>query len=103
MERTMAAMVTEEFQNIAPLVVSPKAACLLIDCSTTRLYELLNSGEISSYRDGKSRKIIVASLKDLIERRLREEGAKEQRGWTERATLARVKKRKLMRPTGHKL
>jgi excisionase family DNA binding protein len=103
MERTMAALVTEESHNVAPLVVSPKAACLLIDCSNTRLYELLNSGEISSYRDGKSRKIIVASLKDLIERRLREEVSKEQRGWTERATLARVKKRKLMRPTGHQL
>jgi hypothetical protein len=103
MERTMASSVTEESHNIAPLVTSPKVARVLIDCSMTRLYELLNSGEISSYRDGKSRKIIVSSLKDLIERRLREEAAKEKRGWTERATLARVKKRKLMRPTGHQL
>jgi excisionase family DNA binding protein len=97
----MATSVTEESQNIAPLVTSPKVACVVIDCSMTRLYELLNSGEISSYRDGKSRKIPVASLKDHIARRLREEGAKEKRGWTERATLARVKKRKLMRQTGH--
>jgi len=99
----MAASVTEDSQNIAPLVTSPKVARVLIDCSMTRLYELLNSGEITSYRDGKSRKIIVASLNDLIERRLREEGSKELRGWTERATLARIKKRRLTPPEGHKL
>ena len=82
--------------NIEPFVVSPKGACVLIDCSITRLYELLNSGEINSYRDGKSRKIVVASIKDFIERRLRDETCKERRGWTERATLARATKRKLL-------
>ena len=96
----MTAAVAEHSQNFSPLVVSPKGACLLINCSITRLYELLNAGEISSYRDGKSRKIIVASIKDFIERRLREESGKEPRRWTERANLARVKKRNLTSSRG---
>src|SRR5258707_13234401 len=95
MERAMVASVAKESQHVAPLVVSPKRACLLIDCSITRLYELLNSKEISSYRDGKSRKIVVASIKAFIERRLREEIAKEPFRGTERATQVRIAKRKL--------
>jgi hypothetical protein len=69
----------------------------------TRLYKHLNSGEISSYRDGKSRKIIVESITEFVERRLREETGKERSGWTERATKARVKKRKLLARSEHQL
>jgi hypothetical protein len=56
----------------APLVVRPARAMVMLDCGFTQLYELLNSGELKSYREGKSRKIIVKSIYDLIERRLRE-------------------------------
>jgi excisionase family DNA binding protein len=100
MELAMAVAAAEHSQNFCPLVVSPKGACELIDCSITHLYELLNTGEISSYRDGKSRKIIVASIREFIDRRLREESCKEPRRWTERATLARVKKRNLTSSRG---
>jgi excisionase family DNA binding protein len=56
--------------NDEPLLVKPKQACRLLSCGNTRLYELLNSGEIASFRDGGSRKIVMASLKNFIERRL---------------------------------
>lgn len=85
-------------ENIAPLVASPKAVGRMIDSGLTRVYELINSGEIQSYRDGKARKIIVASVEAYVERQLGLEGLKEQRGWTERATQARIKKRKLAPP-----
>jgi excisionase family DNA binding protein len=69
--------------NSEPLVVKPKEARRLLSCGNTHLYELLSTGEIASFRDGRSRKIVVASLKNFIERRLsssnRQTKAKEER------------------------
>jgi len=57
------------------LVVKPRSACLLLDCGMTYLYDLINAGEIDSFKDGKSRKITTASIKAYIARRL--EASKE--------------------------
>jgi hypothetical protein len=51
------------------LIVKPRTAWKMLSCSNTRGYELLNSGELVSFKDGKSRKITVASIKDYITRR----------------------------------
>ena len=56
-----------------PLVVKPKAAWKLLACSNTRGYELLSAGELESFLDGRSRKIIVASIHRYIARRLEPE------------------------------
>jgi hypothetical protein len=53
-----------------PLVVSPAKAMSMLDCGRTRLYQLLARGEIESYRDGKSRKILVASILARVARLL---------------------------------
>jgi hypothetical protein len=53
-----------------PLVVSPRRARCMLDCGTTRLYELLAAQELTSYKDGKSRKITVASIEKYITRRI---------------------------------
>jgi hypothetical protein len=52
------------------LVVSPRRARHMLDCGVTRLYDLLNAGEIESFLDGRSRKITVASIQAYIQRRL---------------------------------
>jgi hypothetical protein len=78
-----------------PLVVSPRRARQMLDCSMTRLYELINSGEIQSYRDGKSRKAVVSSIKAHIARQLEAEASKARVGWTDSATQARLLKRKI--------
>jgi hypothetical protein len=52
------------------LLVSPRRACHLLDCGTTRLYELLDDGEVESFLDGRSRKIIVESICRYIAKRL---------------------------------
>ena len=52
------------------LVVSPRRAKHMLDCGNTRLYELLNSEELESYLDGRSRKIIVESIRRYIDKRL---------------------------------
>lgn len=58
-----------------PLVISPARAKAILDCGTTRLYELIAAGELESFRDGKSRKITVASIKARIARKLAESRA----------------------------
>jgi hypothetical protein len=58
-----------------PLVVSPSKAMAMLDCGRTRLYQLLNAKELESYRDGKSRKITVASIQARIYRLLQQSEA----------------------------
>jgi hypothetical protein len=76
---------------IEPLVVSPARAKVMLDCGTTRLYELIDAGELESFKDGKSRKITVSSIKARIERKLAESRgammrhALQHRGWPKSA------------------
>jgi excisionase family DNA binding protein len=53
-----------------PLVVKPKVAWTMLGCGNTRGYELLAAGELDSYKDGRSRKITVASIKGYVARQL---------------------------------
>ena len=59
-----------EISDLEPLVVKPKVAWKMLACGNTRGYELLAAGELESYKEGRSRKITVASIKALIARRL---------------------------------
>jgi excisionase family DNA binding protein len=52
------------------LLVKPKAAWRMLGCSNTHGYELLAAGELDSFRDGRSRKITVESIRRYIARRL---------------------------------
>jgi hypothetical protein len=56
--------------DIGPLVVKPKIAWIMLQCSNTRGYELLAAGELESFLDGRSRKITVESIRRYIARRL---------------------------------
>lgn len=85
--------------DLSPLVVSPKKACVMLDCSMTQFYKLLNTGQIESYCDGKSRKAIVASINAHIARKLEQEAKKEPTRWTERATKVRMAKRSIKAKT----
>jgi hypothetical protein len=61
---------TTEIAKDARLVVSPKRAQHMLDIGNTKFYELLNSGELVSFKTGKSRKITVESIVKYIERQL---------------------------------
>jgi hypothetical protein len=52
------------------LVVSPRTACLMLSCSHKRLYQLLADGQLDSFKENRSRKITVASIRLLIARGL---------------------------------
>jgi hypothetical protein len=53
-----------------PLVVRPRAAKKLLQTGHRRLYELLNAGELESFKDGRSRKITMRSIRAYIDRKL---------------------------------
>jgi excisionase family DNA binding protein len=55
---------------VEALVVSPHQTGVMLSCGRTRVYELLEAGELDSFRDGRARKITVASIHRYIERRL---------------------------------
>lgn len=52
-----------------PLLVSPREACRLLSIGLTRLYEILNAGELDSFLIGRSRRITLVSLHRFVERR----------------------------------
>jgi hypothetical protein len=56
--------------EVAPLLAKPKEARRMLACGNTRLYELLGTGELESFLDGRSRKITVDSIRRYIAQRL---------------------------------
>jgi excisionase family DNA binding protein len=65
--------------NATPLIVKPRDAEIMLNCSHKRLYELLNAGELESFRDGGSRKITVESINAYIKRKLQSAAAERHR------------------------
>ena len=63
----------------APLVASPNQTMRAIQVSRKKLYELINSGQLESYTEGKSRRITIKSINEYIERRLAAEVARRGR------------------------
>ena len=56
--------------ELGPLVVKPRQAELMLSCGHKKLYQLLAAGDLQSFRDGSSRKIVVESIRQYIARRL---------------------------------
>jgi excisionase family DNA binding protein len=52
------------------LVVDVGTAGAMLGKCKDRVYDLLRSGELESYRDGRSRRITVASIKRYVDRQL---------------------------------
>ncbi|MFZ2158171.1 MAG: helix-turn-helix domain-containing protein [Bradyrhizobium sp.] len=63
----------------APLVASPNQAMKALLVSRATLYTLINTGELESYTDGRSRKITVESINAYVRRRLAAESARRGR------------------------
>jgi excisionase family DNA binding protein len=61
-----------------PLVASPNETMVTLRIGREKLYQLLNSGQLESYREGGSRRILWRSIEAYVERRLKEEA--ERRG-----------------------
>jgi excisionase family DNA binding protein len=61
-----------------PIVASVNETMATLKIGREKIYQLLNSGELESYREGGSRKILWRSIEAYVERRLKEES--ERRG-----------------------
>jgi hypothetical protein len=57
------------------LVASPNQTMIALGIGRAKLYELINAGELDSYVEGSSRKILWDSIHALIKRRLAAEAA----------------------------
>jgi hypothetical protein len=55
---------------VKPLVVGMTKAEALLDSGPDTLYDLIKSGELESYLEGKRRKITMRSIERLIQKRL---------------------------------
>jgi predicted DNA-binding transcriptional regulator AlpA len=62
-----------------PLVASPNQAMTALGIGRAKLYEKINSGELESYVDGGSRKILWNSIHAFIKRRLEAEATRRGR------------------------
>jgi excisionase family DNA binding protein len=56
--------------DLEPLAVTPRQACFLLSVCNTHLYELIRSGELESYLDGRARRITMHSIHRRIKRLL---------------------------------
>ena len=61
---------TGQSKDSDPLIVKPSGACRMLNCGRTHLYALLRAGEIDSLLDGRSRKVVVQSIHQYIQRKL---------------------------------
>ena len=55
---------------IEPLGVSPRQAGQLLNIGNTRTWQLMRSGQLETYREGRSRKITMRSIRARHERQL---------------------------------
>jgi hypothetical protein len=60
-------------ESVEPIAVRPKVAQKMGGWGHTRLYQLIASGELESYRDGRARMITVRSIKARAARLLSEQ------------------------------
>ena len=63
--------------SVAPLAVPPSQAARMLSMGISRLYRLLRTGKLVSYRDGRSRRVLVTSIHEHIARQL----AADTDGW----------------------
>jgi hypothetical protein len=80
-----------------PLWVRPKVAAVMLDCGVTRVYELMERGELEHCLDGAARKILTASIKSFIERTVKAQEGKRVREWRG-SRIGKARKNRLAPP-----
>ena len=86
--------------TIEPLVVGTTEAQRMGGWGKTKLFELLEAGELQSYLDGRVRRITTASIHERIRKKLEESGSTKRD--MSRITAASIEKRSRQKTTGLK-
>jgi excisionase family DNA binding protein len=68
-----------KFSDTRPIVASVNETMSALQIGREKIYQLLKSGELESYREGSSRKILWRSIDEYVQRRLAAE-AKRRAG-----------------------
>jgi len=58
-----------------PLAVPPDDARLALKIGTTKLYELINDGELESFKIGRATRITTESIRAYVNRQLQREAS----------------------------
>lgn len=66
-------------QPSPPLAVPPLEAARLLSLGMTKIYRLMRTGELISYRDGRARRITMESIHEHMARRLADDNAPSSR------------------------
>jgi excisionase family DNA binding protein len=72
-------------KSLEPLAVTPRQACTLLSIGNTRLYELIGTGQLDSYLEGRARRITMESIQRRVALKLAEAGAASPRREEEEA------------------
>lgn len=83
---------TETFETLS---VSPRRAADMLGCGRTRVYELLQLGELVSYRDGAARRILTSSIHAYVQRQVEQQATSPRWLSTADATKASIEKRRI--------
>lgn len=78
MPTTPTEAISPRFDEARPIVASVNETMAALKIGREKIYQLLNSGELESYREGGSRRILWRSIEAYVERRLKQEA--ERRG-----------------------
>lgn len=57
-------------RNMEPIALPPKQAFAMIPCGVTKGYELINSGELETFKVGRSTRVTVASVRSFVARQV---------------------------------
>lgn len=72
-------MTETQLDMTKPIVLTPNQVMTALGIAREKLYDLINAGELESYRCGGSRKIMVRSVEAYITKRLNEDGMAGER------------------------
>jgi excisionase family DNA binding protein len=78
MPTTPTEAISQHFGEARPIVASVNETMAALKIGREKIYQLLNSEELESYREGGSRRILWRSIDAYVERRLKQEA--ERRG-----------------------
>ena len=82
---------TPPLPSVAPLAVPPSQAARMLSIGISRMYKLLRTGALVSYRDGRSRRVVVSSIHEYVARHV----AADPAGWRQIHPRPQERRRKL--------
>jgi len=85
-----------------PFAVRTRVAAHLLSCGMTRLWQLIGAGELETFRDGRARRVVTASIRRYVANRIEAQHSEPRPCQPERAIAARIEKSRVRRADHNK-